>query len=550
MKNNACVLVILLLLFLTGQAQGSQLQMVYREAGHWLHVRIENNGERHQQALDPDTSSPLGSVWKLFMYAYLVETNTAENPYQCQGREQEEVYCCEPGGHIDRDNALLRSCSLYFAPERWQVNKQQWDKLWGRDVWLIENAVPQANTRVKIGDLMLTLEHFPERARWQAQRVLMELPWREQYGKVLQELGTRLRVKTYSWKENDQRIGGFAGWLSDGQAIWAQAPGTSVSVMQQWSPFIAQNLPQHAMEDTTQSCVDVNMFTHYPIKSITALTPGLPLSSAPLRGRYRVDFESGTHVELQAHGEMTAHYSTENLKWTMQARLSVNEYVARVLEREAGTEPREAARALAVTARTYLFQNGEFDGQCWRIDDDTRHQRVAPEAAPNKARFIADFTDGMLVDYPHVQFHQDQSKDGQLSWKLATDKARDGWHYTDILRKAFSGAGIVAADRKQAECVQWEAGTDWLYQHQRRWQAKLMSEAGYAMPGKLEVCQLQQGNAHVDYAHNRLYVAFSHESQGLVALSHEYLHLAFYGHPHGQDERFIEALANELVNTP
>jgi hypothetical protein len=37
--------------------------------------------------------------------------------------------------------------------------------------------------------------------------------------------------------------------------------------------------------------------------------------------------------------------------------------------------------------------------------------------------------------------------------------------------------------------------------------------------------------------------------EGRVTLIHEYLHLAFRNHPHGQDETFIEQLAQQLADS-
>jgi uncharacterized protein YfaQ (DUF2300 family) len=58
--------------------------------------------------------TPLGSVWKLFVYGYLVDRNIATPDYACNGGDPEEVYCCMTGGHIDREHALVQSCGLFF----------------------------------------------------------------------------------------------------------------------------------------------------------------------------------------------------------------------------------------------------------------------------------------------------------------------------------------------------------------------------------------------------------------------------------------------------
>lgn len=60
--------------------------------------------------------TPLGSVWKLFVYGYLVDRNIATPDYVCNGGDPEEVYCCMTGGHVDRDHALVQSCGRFSNP--------------------------------------------------------------------------------------------------------------------------------------------------------------------------------------------------------------------------------------------------------------------------------------------------------------------------------------------------------------------------------------------------------------------------------------------------
>lgn len=47
-------------------------------------------------ALPGDLQAPLGSLWKLFVYAYLADQQRPEQPYVCKGQDRDEVYCCAP----------------------------------------------------------------------------------------------------------------------------------------------------------------------------------------------------------------------------------------------------------------------------------------------------------------------------------------------------------------------------------------------------------------------------------------------------------------------
>ncbi|MGC3468411.1 DUF2300 domain-containing protein, partial [Pseudomonas aeruginosa] len=62
-----------------------------------------------RRPLPADCQAPLGSVWKLFVFAWLSDTGLAEPPYTCLGRSREEVYSCEKGQTIGRERALVRS---------------------------------------------------------------------------------------------------------------------------------------------------------------------------------------------------------------------------------------------------------------------------------------------------------------------------------------------------------------------------------------------------------------------------------------------------------
>jgi hypothetical protein len=57
------------------------------------------------------------------------------------------------------------------------------------------------------------------------------------------------------------------------------------------------------------------------------------------------------------------------------------------------------------------------------------------------------------------------------------------------------------------------------------------------------------GVPHSDQRRLVIRVREWHSREGRVSLIHEYLHLAFRDHPHGQDEIFIERLAQQLADS-
>jgi uncharacterized protein YfaQ (DUF2300 family) len=61
------------------------------------------------------------------------------------------------------------------------------------------------------------------------------------------------------------------------------------------------------------------------------------------------------------------------------------------------------------------------------------------------------------------------------------------------------------------------------------------------------VCVVHEGLPYADARRNRLYIHRLATEEDRIALTHEYLHLAFARHPRGQDEQFVEATARRLI---
>ncbi|WP_413770389.1 hypothetical protein, partial [Vibrio vulnificus] len=71
-----------------------------------------------------------------------------------------------------------------------------------------------------------------------------------------------------------------------------------------------------------------------------------PATTGQLRGGYRVEFTNGNQLDIHSGGELFL------MPGKLVARLDREEYVARVLQREAKAEPVEPAKGLAVAIRT------------------------------------------------------------------------------------------------------------------------------------------------------------------------------------------------------
>lgn len=495
-----------------------------------------------REPLPPTLDTPLGSLWKLFVYAWLVDTGAHEPAYECRGQSKEEVYCCSAGGKIERDQALVKSCGLYFEPARLGIAAADWRTYWQArqaPAWLLDLPAVQPATRVSVADLLKVLSLLP--AQEQMRRVLLDVVLNAADGNVVGELGGRLRVKTWSWlgdQDRQSRQGGFAGWTADGSPVWAGGRGTSQMVLRHYGQALATVLPSSWPAEAGR-CVEVGLFSRYPLSRV--LSGERVAGSGPLRGDYRVEFANGNVLDIHSGGELFL------LNDKLVARLDREEYVARVLEREARPEPAEAAKALAVAIRTYLLQNATRNGDCLSIDDSSNRQRVAPRPASAESRNIAAWTADLVLAGSTVTYHSDQPGPDKLAWQQAVEQANAGQRYDAILLHAYPRASLSRWDNPVASCEALPAAQDWLQKQRRGWRPTLESETGYNEVSTFAVCKLAFGRPFVDRERQRIYVRGVLTLQDRLDLTHEYLHLAFEAHPNGQDETYIEGLARHLL---
>lgn len=495
-----------------------------------------------REPLPPSLDAPLGSLWKLFVYAWLVDTGAREPAYECRGQSKEEVYCCSAGGKIERDQALVKSCGLYFEPARLGISSSDWRAYWQTrqaPSWLLDLPLVQPATRVSVADLLMVLSSLP--AQDQMRRVLLDVVLTAADGNVVGELGGRLRVKTWSWlgdQDPQSRQGGFAGWTVDGSPVWAGGRGTSQMVLRNYGQALATVLPTVRPVETGR-CVEVGLFSRYPV--LRVLASERTVTSGPLQGDYRVEFANGNALDIHSDGELFL------LNNKLVARLDREEYVARVLDREAKPEPAEAAKALAVAIRTYLLQNAARSGDCLSIDDSSTRQRVAPRPASAESRSIAAWTADLVLAGSIVTYHSDQPGPDKLAWQQAVEQANAGQRYDAILLHAYPRASLSRWDNPVASCEALPAAQDWLQKQRRGWRPKLESETGYNEVSTFAVCKLAFGRPFVDRERQRIYARGVLTLQDRLDLTHEYLHLAFEAHPNGQDETYIEGLARHLL---
>lgn len=528
---------------LSGMAQASKpIEYAARMGGAEQYWRVEG-GNPTASDLEPGLSTPLGSVWKLFVYVYLADRGLPSPEYVCGGQDREEVYCCAPGQSVGREEALVRSCGLFFAPDRLGLGRAAWQEYWTAlqaPAWLRDLDTLKPDTQVSVASLLAALASVPPAPRSQAGGTLLATTLNGHDPALARYFGGNLRAKTYSWKMGDQSVGGAAGWLADGTPVWLRGTGTSRAVLPQAAAALPDALNTRPGSDD-RACVDVALFERYPLSRVEnesgqAVAPGI------LRGRYRVRFANGNQLTLVSQGELLLSQALR-----LRARLSINEYVARVLEREAAPRPLAAARALAVAARTYLEQNAARGGDCLRIADSTATQRVSPSPAGNASRQIASWTDSLILSGVPVQYHRDQPEPNRMAWTQAVEWAERGAHFDEILARAYPGAILAStASPLATQCQRLPEAERWLATRVSHWRKTLTSEAGFEPPRSFRVCSLSYGRPHADLDRGYIYARGLGGPEARLTLVHEYLHLAFAHHPNSRDEAFIEAWARRL----
>lgn len=507
-------------------------------------------------ALNAPEKVPLGSLWKLIVYSYSIDQNLPDTPYEChigKNAATGDEYCCSQNETLHRDLALARSCGAYFEPKRLQLNNSEWQQYWQKQApdiaWLqhLENIKPQ--TEIKVSELLNLLNQMSRTSVDKSRQALLGRLLQPQWSPILPQLGGAYRFKTYTWQHPKYKgayFGGAAGWLADGTAFWLGGTGTSRQVLFKAAPTVAEQLSTQQHHETAfkNACVAVHYFKRYPIESVqTNNKQAAPAGT--LNGRYTVKFSNGNSISIQSNGELSL--LNQQQQWQIWGRLDEQEYLARVLDREADATITEAAKALSIAARSYLYQNAQFHQGCWQIDDDSHTQRVSPNPASNAAKAIVAFTEGLNLTGSPIHFHANKSSTNVLSWQAAIQQAHQGEHYLSILHQAYPKATWQLAQHEQ-QCKNMPYAQAYLQQNLSTLKASAQHIAGLEPVNGLKICKLDYGNPYADADSMSIYIRDWRSENDRVSLWHEYLHLALRYHPNGKNEHYIETLARQLAS--
>lgn len=551
-------------------ASSSAATLVWLEAGKPIVVKGGAAALSAGSSRDPAVTTPLGSLWKLFVYSYVVDQGLDAPAYRCVAKgPKDDVYCCEPGGSVQRDEALVRSCGPFFDPARLRIDAVRWRSFWQRQTgsapeergassvlaappaWLTYLPSLQPQTEVPVTELLHALERVPPAARVAARQALLSNSTGD--ARVLGAIGSGPRFKTWSWRDGSgNRIGGAAGWLSDATPFWLGGRGTGKSVVseqaeamaQAWQPAQKLSAWPDAADEDAQPCVRVQMFARYPLRSVLN-DRQVEASDGPLTGRHVLHFANGNRVSITGAPQLRV--MRLNGQPRLEGRFALEDYVARVVDREGDAREAPAARALAVAARTWLMQNTAERGGCREVDDSSSAQRVSPNPPTAAARAAAAYTQGLLLRGTPVRYHQNIAKPGSMNWAEAVNQGRAGMGFTDILQSAYPNG--VWDNLGAAECEAIPEAQSWLRERETRWRERLRREAGFeAIAARLQVCKLGMGHPNSDTRRMQVRIRDWDTREGRVSLVHEYVHLAFRNHSNGINEAFVERLAQQLAD--
>lgn len=220
------------------------------EARLWQFSAEPAAGMPQATVLPRDTETPLGSVWKLFVYSYLVSRRISTPDYTCHGNDAEEIYCCTAGNSIDRERALIQSCGRYFEPARLGLDRADWRRFWqqaGSPMWLRDLRAMQPTHRVRVADMLTALRTVPADGRETAAQTLISVLTVGRGEGTVSNFGGLLRAKTWTMPDPQRpgaSIGGAAGWLADGTPVWLGGAGSSNQVLAAAAPRLTQLIEQ------------------------------------------------------------------------------------------------------------------------------------------------------------------------------------------------------------------------------------------------------------------------------------------------------------------
>lgn len=405
--------------------------------------------------LQESLETTLGTLFHLFVYVYLADSHLSPKPYACDGKEPDAPCGCKKDRPMRMNDALLSSCGNFFHPKRLGLSSAEWSAYWSHHMhapfeWLLDLERFNSRTKAPLSEVLKLLHQIKNNGAV-FRRLLSLLPHEviDQSGvKPMRYMGNHLRVKTFHCDlEKGNSMGGFAGWLPDGGAVWAAGEGSSPSVLKKWGKPVARHLSREPAVSSGEPLVKVRFFYRRTIKKIVQLPDNREIHSGKLVGNFQVHFRSGARVRFHSSGNFFC--EPEKKSTAIYGLFSINEYVGRVIEREVETTPEEAAKAFAVVIRTFLMQNSERSRELLFIKDSPRYQYVSINAPSPEAMRISAWTDGLIIQgVKPIHYNQKKGSRNSISWWDAVHQAQKGLYFDELLKIAFRSGRIEVMEHR------------------------------------------------------------------------------------------------------
>lgn len=504
---------------------------------------------------EKDITTPLGSLWKLFVYAYNKENSLSSPPYTCNGVLNEEVFCCKKGESIDEDNALANSCGLFFSPYRLRISGKRWTAFWKAKKinadWLANLEQLKPEKMVSVNKLLSVLEQVKDlpKAKDYLDKALVRVVLNGTAKNSLSELGANPRLKTFTWDKpnvENEYIGGFGGWLVDGTTIWGMGDGRSSDYLTRVSGIL-DNHWKKTIRFKANQCVTIRYFHDYKIESVFDLATNQNIKEGSLNGTYRVKFHSGRELTLNSNEELILR--SNNNKLIIDGRMNITSYIARVLDREVSSRYQSAAEAFSIVIRSYLKERAQKISGCYHVIDSSKFQRVSANIPTEESIAISSKTSGLILNNAgSVRYHLNRDGKNMISWLKAKGLDLLGKNSQEILKSFYPNSQIVYfSDRYSSSCGTIGKANRWLKEKTPKWHKVLVRHPGYERPDSFKVCKLNSGAPFANKKTNEIFVRGFDGFENQYSIAHEYLHLAFKYHPTGNSERDIDRIAKKLV---
>lgn len=504
-----------------------------------------------------ESAEEIGSLWKVYFYVYAVGRDLVFAPEVCTDLNPENCHCGDKNesGGSDLDKALIHSCEGVFKNFKKQATEDDWRKFWQGfyateilPAWLDDFESFGAETKITPGDVLKSWQGFRNDDRiFERLRAALSLVVREGTAKALVDKAPAATVLIKTFTMGDRVAGyrgGFAGWITPDTLVWIRSDKRGAVTAEVFFEQVRAQVNelfgrQRVAGSAFKVCV--NFLNDYPLHSVKN-SRGESVYSGRLYGTYTVITKRLSEITFRTQGKISL--NSHKQQPVLSGCFNLEEYIARVIEREGDDISLAAKKALAIAARTYLLDEASRkNGGILFIDDDSQKQRVSLSDPREENIQVALATQGLVLSGA-VLYHLDKVAPNILTVAVADLQATQGLSEAEILQAAFPSYKIIPMWHVAGvSCEKIPAASEWLGYNIKSWKTRIVP-LGADTEFPAEVCRSRGAQAY--YFGKRIYVPTFESTDDQLTVAHEWLHGAFVHAPLMDDDE-IEMLARELV---